>query len=154
MAEYRPSGWLGGNPEIRMGGTVTDHPHAMVRRKRNPLWLVVGLLLLVGGVVGITLAIVGLAMMAGGPTLAEVTGTGDPPGSLVILICTNVPVVVMIKFQYNIILQVHIHYCEHTVTKAAGLLRRAVHMEVFHLVLAGELWMQVRLGIGEQQHQR
>jgi hypothetical protein len=65
VSDLRPSGWLGGNPEIRMGGAVTDHPHAVVRRQRNPLWLVAGVLLLVGAAVGMTLGIVGLVSAAG-----------------------------------------------------------------------------------------
>ena len=64
MADYRPSGWLGGNPEIRMGGMVTDHPHAVVRRRRNPVWLVVGVVLLVGAAAGLTLGIVGMVSSA------------------------------------------------------------------------------------------
>jgi hypothetical protein len=60
VTDFRPSGWLGGNPEIRMGGMVTDHPHAVVRRRRNPLWLVLGLLLLAGAAVGLALSIFGL----------------------------------------------------------------------------------------------
>ena len=65
MADFRPSGWLGGNPEIRMGGMVTDHPHAVVRRKRNPFWLVLGFLLLSGASIGLTLSILGLVEDAG-----------------------------------------------------------------------------------------
>jgi hypothetical protein len=44
---------------------VTDHPHALVRRRRNPAWLVLGVVLLAGAAVAMTLAIVGMVRSAG-----------------------------------------------------------------------------------------
>ena len=86
MTDFRPAGWTGqGDPDVQPVGWVTDQPGVRIRRRRSPVLLGLGGLLVAGGAVAMTVSIIGLAGTEGyadEDVVADgvVAGLGDEGG--------------------------------------------------------------------------
>jgi hypothetical protein len=64
LADFRPAGWSG-DADVRPVGWVTDQPGVRIRRRRSPVLLALGAVLVVGSAVAMAVSIVGLAASEG-----------------------------------------------------------------------------------------